>query len=127
MPKSEWKKKQEQAETRAMLDSAEFNCGMHKRAITGLIWKNSGFYVQFNVGGKTKQINIAPECRERLGRLTKSTRAKVEATMPNEIDVETSYVTYYQQNRAYNIGGIRYLYSLDEWDLDDWLDKAANQ
>jgi hypothetical protein len=47
--------------------------------------------------------------------------------MPNEINIETDYMTYYQQNRAYNIGGIRYLYSLDEKDLDDWLDKAANQ
>lgn len=124
--KSEYEKRRAQQEVNEMLEAAEYNCGIHTRAITNLVWKDSRFCIQFMVDDKQKQIDIAPECRKRFKgqKLDKQLRKIIEDCRPDEIGIETGYRTYYQQNKAYNIGGIRYTYSVNETDLNNWLDKA---
>lgn len=121
---SEWKKRNEQAKTRKMLEIAASNRGHHDCGTTGMSRSGSCFYIHFTAIGKQCRINIAQQCREKFGRLNAEKRDAIEAEMPETIGIDIDYITVYKQNVPYNVGNIRYLYSIDMTELNDWLNRV---
>ena len=101
----------------------DMNSGVDRYEID-LDWRGSSYMVTFDMNGYERQVNIISECRERFGRLTAKVRSKIEAVMPETILIGTKVVEYYAPYCAYNIGGYRYVHSIDQTELEKWFQQV---
>ncbi len=98
------------------------NEGFNVHETTRLEWKGSSYLLYFLMNGREKHVNIIEQCKEHCGRLTSEVRQKIEAAMPPTIAVFTTVSTYYKAGLPHNFGGYRYLFSVDDANLAEWLD-----
>ena len=102
-------------------DNASMNDGWHEHDVIRLEWRKSSYMLFFEFNGYERHINIIDECRKMCGRLTKATRVKIEANVPQSIHIHTSAELYYSPGCPYNIGGYRYVHYPKLEDLEQWL------
>lgn len=121
-----WKQRRDRSFDKLM-DSytrATDNDGWREYKIERLDWRSSSYMLIFYMNGRKRQVNIISECRERFGRLTLKVRDKIEASMPKSLMIHTEVVSFYAPYNPYNVGGFRYIHSVDETELEKWFQQV---
>lgn len=93
--------------------STEEMCGFHHYGTAGMRYERYHLYVLFVEGRSRHEIDITKQCRDKFGRLDANKRSAIEASMPDTIKVDVD-----------KFDGKGYVYSLDETDLDNWLESV---